>query len=81
MKQDSIGSGKRKPVDLSLDTGVVAAARQAGLNLSQISEGAICAAAKRALEEQWQVDKREAIEAHNLWVEENGLPLERYRLF
>ena len=27
------------------------------------------------------VENREWIDAHNAWVEKNGLPLERYRLF
>ena len=48
MKHDPIASGKRKSVNLSIDTGIVAAAREAGLNLSQISEAALCDAARKA---------------------------------
>ena len=81
MRHDPLISGKRKPVNLTLDTGIVAAAREAGLNLSQISEAAIRAATKKTLDAQWQEQHREAIEAHNLWVEQHGLPLARYRLF
>lgn len=81
MKHDPIRSGKRKPVNLSLDTGIVAAARQAGLNLSQISEAALRDATKREHDKQWREENREAIEGWNRWVEKHGLPLEKYRLF
>ncbi|GAA0730977.1 post-segregation antitoxin CcdA [Sphingomonas sp. ABOLD] len=81
MKHDPIASGKRKAVNLSLDTGVVAAGREVGLNLSQVCEAAIRAAAKAERDRRWAEENREWAEAHNRWVEENGLPLERYRLF
>ena len=81
MRSDSIASGKRKPVNLSLDTGVVEAAREAGINLSQTCEAALRAAAKAERERLWKEENREAIEASNAWVEKNGLPLAKYRLF
>lgn len=81
MKHDPIASGKRKPVNLSIDTGVVAAAREAGINLSQVSEAAIRDAAKKERDRLWKEENRAAIEANNAWVETHGLPLEKYRLF
>ena len=81
MRHDPIGSGKRKPVNLSLDTGVVEAARAAGLNLSQISEAALRTASREAHEAKWREENRAWIEANNAWVEEHGLPLAKYRLF
>lgn len=81
MKHDSIRSGKRKAVNLSLDTGVVAAAREVGLNLSHLCETALRDAAKKERDRRWAEENREWAEAHNRWVEENGLPLERYRMF
>lgn len=81
MKHDPIASGKRKPVNLSLDTGVVAFAREHGLNLSQVTESALRKAAKIASDEAWQEENRAWIEAHRRWVEENELPLEKYRMF
>lgn len=81
MKVDRIASGKRKAVNLSLDTGVVEAARAAGLNLSQECEAALNAALRR----EGLVRQREAnrawAESVTAWVETHGLPLERYRLF
>lgn len=81
MRIDKISSGSRKAVNLTLDTGVVEAARAHGLNLSQVCEAALREAAKKAAEERWKEDHREAMEANNRWVEEHGLPLEKYRLF
>jgi len=81
MRQDSIASGKRKPVNLSLDTGIVEAAREAGINLSQVSERAIRDAAKAERDRKWAEENREWAEAHNRWIEENGIPLEKYRQF
>jgi antitoxin CcdA len=81
MKRDSIASGKRRPVNLSLDSGVVAAAREAGINLSQACEAALRAAAKAERERRWQEENRDAIAAWNAWVEEHGLPLAKYRQF
>ena len=81
MKHDPVVSGTRKPVNLSLDTGIVAAARAAGLNLSRISEAALRLATREAQDVAWKRDNREWIAAHARWVEENELPLERYRLF
>jgi antitoxin CcdA len=81
MRQDSIASGKRKPVNLSLDTGVVEAAREAGINLSQTCEAALRTAAKAERERRWKEENHDAIEAWNAWVEDHGLPLAKYRQF
>lgn len=80
MKHDPIAPRKRKPVNLSLDTGIVAAAREAGVNLSQVSEEAIRRATKAEQERRWKEENRDWIEAHNRWIEENGLPLAGLRV-
>jgi antitoxin CcdA len=79
MRHDSIATGKRKSVNVSLDTGVVAAAREAGLNLSQISEAAIRRATKAEQERRWKEENREALEGWNRWYETNGDPLAHLR--
>jgi antitoxin CcdA len=81
MKHDPFTSGKRKSVNLSLDTGVVEAARAAGLNLSSVSEDALRTAARKARDAQWAEENRDWIAANNAWVEKNGLPLAKYRMF
>lgn len=75
MKYDPIVSGKRKPVNLSIDTGVVAFAREQGLNLSQVTEAALKVAIKSERERQWRDDNAAWIDRHNRWIEENGIPL------
>lgn len=81
MKHDPITSGKRKPVNVSLDTGIVAAARDHGINISRVSEEALRAATRAAQTMRWKGDNREWIDAHRRWVETNPLPLEHLRLF
>ena len=81
MKPDIILSGRRKPVNVTIDTGIVEAARSLGLNLSRISEAALREATRQARDEAWKKDNAEWISAHRQWVESNELPLERYRLF
>jgi len=78
---DPFNSGKRKPVNLSLDTGVVETARKAGLNLSQVCEAALRAATKAEQERRWKEENREAIDSSNAWLEENGLPYAELRLW
>ena len=81
VKHEPIASGKRKSVNLTLDSGVVAAARDAGLNLSRLSEDALHLATKREHARRWQEQNRDAFDAWNHWVEQNGLPLEKYRVW
>lgn len=75
MKHDPIGSGKRKPVNVSLDTGIVAAAREAGINLSRVSEAALRTATREAQAQQWLEQNREALAEWNRWYDTHGDPL------
>ncbi len=81
MKHDPIASGKRKAVNLSLDTGVVQTARDLGLNLSKISEDALRTATREARQRQWADDHRERIDAFAEWLDEHGMPFEDLRVF
>ncbi len=81
MRIDKVPSGKRKPVNLTLDTGVVEAARGAGLNMSQVCEAALRNATKKINEERWKEENRASMEAWSGWIEQHGLPLEKYRMF
>jgi antitoxin CcdA len=81
MKHDSIRSGKRKPVNLSLDTGVVESARSLGINLSQTCEAALRDATTAERNRQWKEENREAMESWNRWLDQNGLPYAGLRLW
>ena len=81
MKHDPIASGKRKSVNLSIDTGIVAAARDHGINLSQVSEAALREATRMAQNERWKREHQHHFDEWNAWVAKNGLPLAKHRLF
>jgi antitoxin CcdA len=76
-------------ITLELDAEVLAAARDAGLDLSELLSRAVRrhlpplgAAESAALDKQWQEENREAIEAYNRMIEEDGfLFSDGYRMF
>ncbi len=72
---------QRKATNLSLDQRVVAEAKELELNVSRIAEEAISDAVRAERNRRWKEENREALESWNEWVSENGLPLEKYRLF
>ncbi len=67
----------KKAVNVSLDTRVVEEAKRLGVNISQAAEEGLRAAVREA----WMEENRESMEAWGRWVEKNGLPLEKYRMF
>jgi antitoxin CcdA len=52
-----------------------------GLDPNAIAEKALREAIREEKARRWLEENREAIAAHNRWVEENGLPLAEYRMF
>jgi antitoxin CcdA len=74
-------SRKKKPTNLSLDVELVREAKALGLSLSEAAETGLRQAVKKAKEEAWLRENQRAIESSNRYVEEHGLPLEKYRLF
>lgn len=71
----------KKPTNLSLDQQLLSEARSFGVNLSQAAEAGLRLAVKEAKAAAWKRENADALEASNRWVEENGLPLRRYRTF
>ena len=80
MKHGLVATRKRKPVNLSLDSGVVAAARDAGINLSRVTEDALRTAVKAEQERRWLEDHQDAISAFNDWYAREGDPLAELRV-
>ncbi|WP_233130806.1 type II toxin-antitoxin system CcdA family antitoxin [Sphingomonas jeddahensis] len=60
---------------------MVAAAREAGVNLSQVSEAAIRAATSAEQARRWKEENREAVDDWSRWPERNGLPYAEHRLW
>lgn len=79
MEHAPISPRKRKPVNLSLDTGIVAAAREFGINMSRVTEDALHRATRAAQAQQWLDENRSALEDYNRWYEEQGDPLSHLR--
>ena len=52
-----------------------------GLDADAIAEKALREAISAEKARRWREENREAIEAHNRWVEEHGLPVAEYRMF
>ena len=70
---------RKRAVNVTVDEQVLAEAKQLGLNLSQVLEDEL---RKRVTEEKtrrWQEENREAIEAHNRFIEKYGIFGEEFR--
>lgn len=81
MKPERVSAGRRRPVNVSLPADLVAEAKALGINLSQACETGLAADVKRERERRWKEENRDAIESWNRWLEKNGLPLAKYRMF
>lgn len=72
---------RKTATNVSLDAKLVAEAKALGVSISQASNRGLEEAVKKARGERWLEENREALESSNAWVEANGLPLAKYRLF
>ena len=72
---------RKKAVNLSIDAGVLAKAREAGINLSETLERALTNELKHDRWEAWRRENRDAIEAHNEFIREHGLLSDEWRKF
>ena len=73
--------GNRRPTNVSLASDLIEEAKQLDINISQACEKGLAAEVKKAREDKWIETNWEAIQFWNRYVEENGLPLAKYRMF
>ena len=71
----------KKATNLSLNSKVLEAAREMGINISQTVDTLLADEVKRRYREKWNEDNKEAIDAYNKRIETEGLPLAQYRSF
>ena len=71
----------RKAANLSIDVDLLSEAKALSVNISRAAEAGIAEAVRKEKERRWKEENREALESWNAWVEENGLPLAKYRQF
>ena len=81
MHMNTAMRSRTRPTNVSLDAGLVEEAKELGVSISQASNRGLEQAVKKARGERWREENREALDSYNAWVEKNGLPLEKYRLF
>ena len=76
-----MGNTSRKPTNLSIDNALLQEARALNINLSRAAEDGVKAAVREARADRWRLENAKAIESSNEYVEKNGLPLDKLRLF
>ncbi len=69
----------KKATNLSLNSKVLEAAREMGINISQTVDALLADEVKRRYWEKWREDNREAFAAYNARIAKEGLPLAKYR--
>ena len=70
-----------RPTNVTLSAALVAEAKTLGINISAAAAAGLEEAVAKRRSERWLQENAEAIESFNAYVEKNGLPLEKSRLF
>jgi len=71
----------KKRTNLSIQLHLIAEAKELGINISASAEHGIAQAIASEKKRRWLQENNSALSSSNLYVEENGLPLSKYRLF
>ena len=71
----------RRRTNLTIDSRLLARARELGINVSQASERGLAEEIRRVERERWREENRSAMDSYNRFLDEHGLPLEGMRLF
>lgn len=77
----AFSSGRKKAVNVSIDDGLLKAAKEHGVNLSQTLERAVTEALKEIQRDRWLEENREAIESYNRHIEKHGVFSDGLRRF
>lgn len=73
-------AGKRA-VNLSISKDVLSAAKELGINISEVCDSHLREIVRGELQRRWKVDHAEFIAAYNETIDKEGLPLEKWRGF
>lgn len=74
-------SSARKSTNLTINAALVRSAKDLGINISQAAEDGIRSAVSKTMADQWKQENQAALESSNDFVDKNGVPLARNRLF
>lgn len=72
ISEEYAGYGKR-PTNVSINQGLLEAAKALDINLSATLENALAEAVRARKRELWREQNRAAIEGYNAWVAEHGV--------
>jgi antitoxin CcdA len=73
--------GVARPTNLSLSAALVDEAKALGINISQAAAAGLAEAVGKRRAERWLEENRAALRSYNEFVNKNGLPLDKFRLF
>jgi antitoxin CcdA len=73
--------GRARPTNVSLNAALVEEAKGLGINISLAAASGLEKAVAKRRAERWVEENAAALASYNHYVEENGLPLEKSRLF
>lgn len=71
----------KKAVNLSVDAGLLAKAREQQMNLSSLLEEALSKSVREKEEKRWREENKAAIEASNRFTDDTGIFGEDFRSF
>lgn len=71
----------KKATNLSLNSKVLEAARELGMNLSRTVDELLAEEVKRRYWAKWAEENQDGIAAYNARIAKEGLPLAKYRTF
>tara|TARA_R110000787_G_scaffold285764_1_gene402257 strand:- start:804 stop:1040 length:237 start_codon:yes stop_codon:yes gene_type:complete len=71
----------RKATNVSLDSELLKDAKALGVNISRAAEEGVSDAVRKAKAVAWQAENAQSMADWGKWVEENDLPLAKYRMF
>lgn len=71
----------KRATNISLRSDLIEEAKRLDINISQACEEGLEQKVAKTRAEAWLEENREAIESSNAYVEKQGLPLARYRMF
>lgn len=71
----------KRPVNLSINARTLKLAKELGMNISQTVDTLLADEVKRRYWEQWNESNKDAIDAYNARIAQEGLPLAKYRSF
>jgi len=71
----------KRPINLTLSTGTLDAAKRLGINISQVCDEHLRAVVRQEQERRWRQEHAGFVAAYNATLEAEGLPLAEWQSF